>query len=340
MIARAYLSVAVAALAAVSDAAPHDIRSFNYKSLSLREVGARNTEDWRMWLEKDGDPISFWNDVPTWPDENDKQIVNLVVEVPRWQDAKTELARDEPLNPMHHDSHNGAPRFVESVWPHKSYPFPYGSIPQTWESPNYKHNFTGLVGDNDPVDLFDIGQDPGYVGQVKQVKILGGLALADGNETDWKVVGIDIKDPLVSLVNSWEDVEKYRPGTLETFKDWWIHYKVARGDVPIDIVGDTYQNVTFMKSVLEDSHQMWQELIKGKVDSNEINYNQTSHPDISKSFIKKKKTTKAFKLPRKSRIEPAAEKPEAYKGWWYLDSSKSLVHVSSLQDSVFNRQPA
>lgn len=62
-------------------------------------------------------------------------------------------------DPIFHDSRNGQPRFVESVWPYKSYPFIYGSIPQTWESPNFKHNFTGFEGDNDPVDLFDIGQE-------------------------------------------------------------------------------------------------------------------------------------------------------------------------------------
>ena len=47
---------------------------------------------------------------------------------------------------------------MESVWPHKSYPFHSGSIPQTWESPNFDHDFTGYPGDNDPIDLFDISE--------------------------------------------------------------------------------------------------------------------------------------------------------------------------------------
>lgn len=77
----------------------------------------------------------------------------------------------------------------------------YGSIPQTWESPNFRHDFTNEPGDNDPVDLFDIGQDQGFTGQVKQVKILGALALNDGGETDWKVLGIDVRDPIAGLVD-------------------------------------------------------------------------------------------------------------------------------------------
>jgi inorganic pyrophosphatase len=53
-------------------------------------------------------------------------------------------------------------------------------VPQTWEDPNFDHEYTGFPGDNDPVDLFDVsGIDEGYVGQVKQVKILGALAMVD-----------------------------------------------------------------------------------------------------------------------------------------------------------------
>ncbi|KAK1710570.1 hypothetical protein CaCOL14_004511 [Colletotrichum acutatum] len=331
---------ALAALSVLSSAARTSSHSFNYSALRLREVGARNTEDWRIWLEKDGDPISFWHDVPVWPDESNKQVVNLVVEVPRWQDGKIELKRSEPLNPIVHDSLNGAPRYVENVWPHKSYPFIYGSIPQTWESPNYNHSFTHLLGDNDPVDLFDIGQDRGYVGQVKQVKILGGLALADGNETDWKILGIDIKDPMASVINSFEDVEKYRPGTIKTFRNWWTHYKVARGDPVINIIGDWYQNVTYMQSVVEESHKTWADLIRGEVDSNEINYNQTSRPDVENSFVNKATTTAKFNIPAESRIDPAAPRPEKADGWYYLDSDANLIVVPQTQQTFLNRQQA
>ncbi|OLN96619.1 Inorganic pyrophosphatase 1 [Colletotrichum chlorophyti] len=303
-------------------------QTLDYDALSLREVGSRNTKDWRMWLEKNDDPISFWHDVPLWPDERNKQIVNFVVEIPRWQDGKIEIRRQEPLNPLFHDTRNGAPRFVESVWPHKTYPFLYGSIPQTWESPNFAHDFTGFEGDNDPVDLFDIGQDPGYTGQIKQVKILGGLAVADGEETDWKVMGIDVKDPIASLVNSYEDVEKYRPGTVKAFRDWFTYYKVARGGDVIPIVGDWYQNVTFMEHVLEYSHKSWLELIRGEVDSNTINYNQTSHRNITKSFISRCVVTTKLGIPTKSQVEPAAAKPEQSNRWYYLDSNYSLIEGS------------
>ncbi|KFG81996.1 Inorganic pyrophosphatase [Metarhizium anisopliae] len=152
----------------------------NNGSYTLREVGARNTVDWRVWLEKDGYPVSPWHDVPLYPDNKPGPVINFVVEIPRWTDGKIETQRNEPLNPLFHDTSKNKPRFVASFWPHKTYPFLYGSIPQTWENKNVKDNYTGLVGDNDPVDLFDVSSiSPGYTGEVKQVKVLGGLAMID-----------------------------------------------------------------------------------------------------------------------------------------------------------------
>ena len=79
-----------------------------------------------MWLENNGEPISFWHDVPLYPTEGNASIINFVVEIPRWTNGKIEIQREEPLNPIFHDTNDDGPRFVESVWPHKSYPFLYG----------------------------------------------------------------------------------------------------------------------------------------------------------------------------------------------------------------------
>lgn len=88
----------------------------DYSTLRRREVGARNTmvrglrhrfegtkyltamQEWRMWLLRDGKPISYWHDVPLYPDESDHQVVNMVVEIPRWTNGKIEIQRKEPLS--------------------------------------------------------------------------------------------------------------------------------------------------------------------------------------------------------------------------------------------------
>ena len=46
-----------------------------------------------------------------------------------------------------------------------------------------------------------------------QVKVLGTLALIDDGETDWKVLCIDVTDPLAKSLNDITDVEKLMPGT-------------------------------------------------------------------------------------------------------------------------------
>ncbi|KPM42720.1 hypothetical protein AK830_g3810 [Neonectria ditissima] len=302
---------------------------FDYDSLTLREVGARNTLDWRLWLEQDGQPISFWHDVPLYPSKKNKRIVNFVVEIPRWTDGKIETKRDEPLNPIFHDDKKDKPRFVESVWPHRSYPFHYGSIPQTWESPNFDHDFTGYPGDNDPVDLFDIGKGSAYTGEIKQVKILGGLALNDGGETDWKVIGIDVTDPLAEFVDDVKDLQQYRPDLAQTFYSWFTYYKVARGDDVLEIVGGKYQSAKFVAKTIKESHGFWEDLVRGRVDANEINFNQTSNKSWKKSYVKSKDATRRFGIPVKSNVLPAAERPEKYDSWYYLDEDYKLVVLPS-----------
>jgi inorganic pyrophosphatase len=53
---------------------------------------------------------------------------------------------------------------------------------------------------------------------VKQVKILGALALNDGGETDWKVLGIDVRDPIAALVDGTEESFFYIPPLHRTKK--------------------------------------------------------------------------------------------------------------------------
>ncbi|OTA36949.1 hypothetical protein BTJ68_02349 [Hortaea werneckii EXF-2000] len=267
----------------------------------LLAIGARNTLDWRMWLERDGNPASFWHDIPTYPDESSPSVINFVVEIPRWTSGKIEINREEPLNPIFHDEEDGEPRFVQDIWPFKAYPFLYGSIPQTWESPNFDHDFTGFPGDNDPMDAFDVSQDKGYTGQIKQVKILGGLAVNDGGETDWKMLVIGLEDPIASMVDTAEDLEKYRPGVIAAYRE------------------------CFAAKTVNDSHRFWQALVAGLVDSNEISYNQTTMARYSDSYVQPNEAASRFDIPRSSDILPAAEKPEKFQEYYYISSNLELL---------------
>ena len=76
---------------------------------------------------------------------------------------------------------------MKNSFPYKGYIWNYGAIPQTWEDPNEVDEHTQQKGDGDPIDVVDIGFKTAYRGEVKQVKVLGIMAMIDEGETDWKV---------------------------------------------------------------------------------------------------------------------------------------------------------
>jgi inorganic pyrophosphatase len=57
---------------------------------SARKVGAPNTLEHRVYLEKDGIPVSPFHDIPLYANEQ-QTILNMIVEVPRWTNAKMEV---------------------------------------------------------------------------------------------------------------------------------------------------------------------------------------------------------------------------------------------------------
>ena len=60
-------------------------------SYTVRKVGAPNTLGYRVFVERDGAPISWFHDVPLYANEQ-HSILNMVVEIPRWTNAKLEAS--------------------------------------------------------------------------------------------------------------------------------------------------------------------------------------------------------------------------------------------------------
>ena len=58
-------------------------------------------------------------------------------------------------------------------------------------------------------------------GDVLAVKCLGTLAMIDDGEADWKMIVIDVNDPLAAELNNLEDVERVMPGFLDTTREWF-----------------------------------------------------------------------------------------------------------------------
>lgn len=102
-------------------------------------------------------------------------------------------------------------------------------MPKTWEDPNTVHPDTGAKGDNDPLDALEIGEQVSHAGEIKRAKPLGVMGLLDGGETDWKIIVIDVKDPLAPSLEDLGDIERHFPGLLRATRDLFRLYKVPDG---------------------------------------------------------------------------------------------------------------
>ncbi|KAM3529707.1 hypothetical protein MY4038_005295 [Beauveria bassiana] len=237
---------------------------------TVRKIEAPNTLKHRVYIEKDGVPVSPFHDIPLYANQ-EQTILNMVVEIPRWTNGKLEISKEELLNPIKQDVKKGKLRFVRNCFPHKGYLWNYGAFPQTWEDPNSVHPETKAKGDNDPLDVCEIGELVGYPGQVKQVKVLGVMALLDEEETDWKVIVIDVNDPLAPKLNDVEDVERHLPGLLRATNEWFRIYKIPDGKPENQFAfSGECKNKAYALDVIRECGEAWERLITGKTPAGDV----------------------------------------------------------------------
>uniref|UniRef100_G3ML92 Inorganic pyrophosphatase n=1 Tax=Amblyomma maculatum TaxID=34609 RepID=G3ML92_AMBMU len=231
---------------------------------STVERGSPNSLSYKLYFRKGDQYISPFHDIPMFADEGNR-IYNMVVEVPRWTNAKMEIATKEPLNPIKQDVKKGKLRYVHNCFPHHGYIWNYGAIPQTWEDPNHTDSKTNCKGDNDPIDVCEIGYRVAKRGDVIQVKILGVMALVDEGETDWKLLAIDVNDPLANELNDVTDIEKHMPGLIRATNEWFRIYKIPDGKPENQFAfNGEAKNREFAEKVIAETHGFWKALMQLK----------------------------------------------------------------------------
>ena len=278
---------------------------------TVRKNAAPNTLEHRIYVEKDGVPLSPFHDIPLYANEQ-QTVLNMIVEIPRWTNAKMEvsgqpwtnpmipnfyipaalvlirlrlflqISKEETLNPIKQDIKKGKLRYVRNCFPHKGYLWNYGAFPQvgapispfnvllinrnkTWEDPNVLHPETKAKGDNDPLDVCEIGELVATPGQIKQVKVLGVMALLDEEETDWKIIVIDVNDPLAPRLNDIEDVERHLPGLLRATNEWFRIYKIPDGKPENQFAfSGECKNKKYATDVIRECAEAWEKLITGR----------------------------------------------------------------------------
>ncbi|CAM9311869.1 unnamed protein product [Choristocarpus tenellus] len=241
--------------------------------LNLVASGEEGTLDYRLQLamaarQHSKQVISAWHDIPLYVrDEFGKKTesLNFVCEIPRCSRKKFEIATNELGNPIKQDEKKGTLREFKKG----DIFFNYGCFPRTWEDPEHVHPDTGHKGDNDPLDVCEIGLRIVGTGDVRQVKVLGVLAMIDEGETDWKVIAIDREDRWAPELNDVDDVEHLLPGVIGLIREWFRTYKIPDGKPPNEFALDEQcMNKAYANKVVSECHVAWRKLV-GKAEAGE-----------------------------------------------------------------------
>lgn len=268
---RRFVSLGLSGVRAVSNGS----NSSNTSNIRTEELGKLGTPEYRLFYFKGTNKISPWHDIPL--SAQSSSTFNYVNEIPKGNycpyfnncyfpggdgsylplragtDEKMEIATKEPHNPIKQDVKNGNLRYIK----HGKFPFNYGCLPQTWEDPNHVDKDTKCPGDNDPLDVVEIGGVKAR-GAVYAVKPLGVLALIDEEETDWKLIAIDAT---TTGIDSIQDVETKMPGLISEIREWFRLYKVIDGKKPNSFGFDErILDQTKALQVIEETHNNWKSL--------------------------------------------------------------------------------
>ena len=227
------------------------------KNIEIKIQGEPDTFGYRLFFQHDGELISPFHDIPLRCGDN----YNFIVEIPCGTNAKLEINKEEAWNPIKQDVKNGKLRFIT----YGNYPFHYGAFPQTWEDPHHVFPEIGHQGDNDPVDVCEIGSQQFKTGDVVPVKVLGCLGMIDDAEADWKIITIATNDPMADKLNNIQDVEEHMAGCLDNIREWFRNYKVPDGKGKMNFgLDEKYQDRDYALNVINQTHAFWKDLISGR----------------------------------------------------------------------------
>ena len=129
------------------------------------------------------------------------------------------------------------------------------------------HHDAKAYGDNDPLDVCEIGLRIFGVAEVVPVKVLGCLCLIDEGEADWKLIAIAITDPWAPFLNDVTDLEEKLPGLVDAIREWFRTYKIPDGK-PENKFGleGRCMNAEYAMAVVEETHEAWKALVLGEKD--------------------------------------------------------------------------
>jgi len=191
-----------------------------------------------------------------------------------------EINKETPFNPIVQDTKKGKLRFY-----HSDSLVNYGAFPQTWEDPahadilvpkyegdngvsNTEHDATKSMQPivcADPTDVIDVSDRMTNSGDIYVVKVVGALGMVDGGELDWKIVVIDMADPLADEVDDVADLADSHPLSkkLVEVRNWFRDYKLPDGKPENEFAnGGKYYSKSDALTVVKEQHELWARLVR------------------------------------------------------------------------------
>lgn len=135
--------------------------------------------------------------------KNVPSVVTAIIEIPRGSKNKYEIDKKTGLLLLD--------RVMSSP---VVYPINYGFIPQTY------------CDDGDALDIMVIGQDPAIPLCMMNAKVIGGMKMIDGGESDDKILAVHADDPQYKHFNSLEEIKQFSPHLLNEIEHFFKTYKL------------------------------------------------------------------------------------------------------------------
>jgi len=243
----------------------HCLSNIRASEITFEEAGEFGTTDYTMTFKKDGETISPWHDVPL---EAGDGLYNMLTEIPKMTLKKMEVATKAEGNPVMQDEKKGKARLY-----HGPIFWNYGCLPQTWEDPNVKGppEVDGAFGDNDPLDVVEIGAASLSMGSFTPVKPLGVLSMIDDGELDWKLIAISAADENADKINDVDDIEAVYPGTVTGIREWFRWYKTPDGK-PVNGFGHGEKALGKEQAieVIKETNAHYVALMEGKAEAGKL----------------------------------------------------------------------
>jgi inorganic pyrophosphatase len=197
---------------------------------------------------------SLWHDISI---QAEAGLFKYVNEMPLGSLQKFEVQPHVPHNAILEDP-IGSSRLDAFGQP---IPFNYGCFPQTYRDPDEVDELYGAPGDDDPLDVFDIGAEPVGVGEVLKCRPLGAVCLIDEGQADWKILAVNVEKPgILATARSVADVERMAPGRITACLRWMHDFKHSDSNDEATLHFEVHDADQALR-LIEQDHVSWRRLV-------------------------------------------------------------------------------